>query len=175
MTFDGNTAGAVDAMWAQESIAEHLVIYGAPKSIAGNLINFANAQAAYAQQIGVDPTVYMFAALGVGELSAVLNTVNGQIFWGVHGPTAQSDAQFVQFEYTWLFAAPPTNDVFNAQLGVLQYYENLYSAAGLPTPNLLARGAFIGIDLAIWAEMPGHQIGFGSAPHIVGIATDHPV
>jgi hypothetical protein len=123
-----------------------------------SLISFANSQFAYGAQIGVDPTIYMFAALGVGEISAALATRSGQAFWGTVSPAAISDSEFVNEIYGENFG-PPQAAQFNAQLNLLQWYENLYSAAHLSQPDLLARGAFIGIDLGIWAEMPGHIVG----------------
>jgi hypothetical protein len=160
MTFIGNTAGAVEAAWNAENLSYPMTPLTRDQLVS--LTGFANSQSDYAQQIGVDPTVYMFAALGVGELSATLQTPNGQSFWGQYSPTAMSDNQFVQDTYRFYFdGAIPQPDQFNAQLHLLQYYENLYAAAGLSDPNLLARGAFVGIDLGIWAEVPGHIIGNG--------------
>ena len=155
MSFVGNNAGAALAVWQGETF----YLGGNPDLPPDTLINFADSQFAYGAQIGVDPTIYMFAALGVGEISASLATRSGQAFWATVSPTAISDSQFVNEIYGANFGGPPPVAQFNAQLNLLQWYENLYSAAHLPQPDLLARGAFIGIDLGIWAEMPGHIVG----------------
>ena len=161
MSFIGNNAGAALSVWQQD---ETILLPNNLDLPPDTLVNFANSQFAYGAQIGVDPTIYMFAALGVGEISASLATRSGQAFWGDFSPTAMSDSLFVYEIYNVHFGRPQAAQ-FNAQLNLLQWYENLYSAASLPQPDLLARGAFIGIDLGIQAEMPYHIVGQAQATH----------
>ena len=156
MTFIGNNAGAALAVWQH---SETIYLGGNGDFPPDTLASFAYFQFAYGAQIGVDPTIYMFAALGVGEITAALATRSGQASWGDYSPTAMSDSDFVNYTYSENFYEQPQAAQFNAQLNLLQWYENLYSAAHLPQPDLLARGAFAGIDLGIWAEMSGHYIG----------------
>ena len=162
MSFIGNDAGAALSIWQSD---ETIYLGGNGDFPPDTLATFAYFQFAYGAQIGVDPTIYMFAALGVGEITAALATPSGQASWGLFSPKAMSDSQFVNHVYSANFYGPPPPAQFNAQLNLLQWYENLYSAAHLPQPDLLARGALAGIDLGIWAEMPMHVIGMAHSVH----------
>ena len=71
MTFIGNNAGAALAVWQH---SETIYLGGNGDFPPDTLATFANSQFAYGAQIGVDPTIYMFAALGVGEITAALAT-----------------------------------------------------------------------------------------------------
>ena len=163
MPFTGNTAGAALRVWQS---AETTYLGGNEDLPPDTLVSFADSQLAYGTQIGVDPTVYMFAALGVGEISAALVTPSGQAFWGHYSPLAMSDSQFVSQAYQLYFYGQPQPAQFNSQMNMLQWYENLYSAAHLSQPDLLARGALLGIDTGLWAELP--QIIVGQAHAVDG-------
>ena len=104
MTFIGNNAGAALAVWQH---SETIYLGGNGDFPPDTLASFAYFQFAYGAQIGVDPTIYMFAALGVGEITAALATPSGQASWGDFSPTAMSDSQFVSYTYSENFYGQP--------------------------------------------------------------------
>lgn len=149
--------------------------YGAvPSPTEINVLNqFTTMQYAYGQQIGVlDPTLYAYQALGVALASTAAQF---QSNFGPFNPTypvsAAGDLQFATDAYASLFGHAANAAVVQQFVDQLNYFENLYAAAGVfgsgSNIDLLARGAIYGQMIGIAYEID--PTGF-SNPHaaIVG-------
>ena len=170
-----NAAGAARDIWGQELvISSHNTIIP-PRYAEADLTNVAQAAYDHANQIGADAVISAYMALGAAAVPLELKTIGGQLFWSEFGPSTMSDEQFVnQSLQHFGFELDGGNLVSRAELfaglSILHFIEHSNMAAGTTTSftaELDARGAFIGLEFAIWAEMPGHASG-GLTP-IVGI------
>jgi autotransporter passenger strand-loop-strand repeat protein len=115
------------------------------------LSQFAQAQFAYGQQIGVmDPTVYAYEALGVALASTGAN------FQNTFGPAVDGDVQFLVDAYASVFGQPGSGAQIQQFSDQLNFFEGLYTAAGVfgsaSNIDLLARGAVYGQMLGIEHE-----------------------
>jgi autotransporter passenger strand-loop-strand repeat protein len=127
--------------------------FGSPPSATelNVLSQFAQAQFAYGQQIGVmDPTVYAYEALGVALASTGAN------FQNTFGPTVDGDVQFLVDAYASVFGQPGSGAQIQQFSDQLNFFEGLYTAAGVfgsaSNIDLLARGAVYGQMLGVEHE-----------------------
>jgi hypothetical protein len=109
------------------------------------LIDFSNAQIAYAQQIGLpDPALYTFEALG----AALASQPNFLRFANI-----QDDTAFVTATAGYAFQQPESPAQIAGFVNQLHFLEGFYSAAHIPNYELVAKGAVFGLMLGVETEL----------------------
>src|SRR5262249_22571856 len=131
-------------------------MYGidASSSELNTLLQFSTAQVSYAQQIKVDPVLYVYEALG-------LALSDGSTFQGKYAPSViASDSAFAAQAYTEVFQHAGTQAQVQHFVDQVNFLKTIYTNSGAYGTDpahidLLARASVYGQLIGVAAENPG--------------------